>query len=664
MAPSPPASFPRLGQTFPVPESARGRWCRVSVPRAARTEARPPFFAFEDGCGNLVGLYRFLVEHGSEWRTVVHVPPEFASYRVDAGPKLNFRPISRVASFGLILAGQNRAVPTLLGAALTGRLREQFTWLAWTLHAPAGYVLWVKHFDAWPAAPPPTAPEQATVGALVFQRDPEAPAALEATMASIAAQGVAMPHAVLAGPDSARWREAASGLAADYVALIQAGEVLPLHASWFAGAKLRLLGLPATAIADEDRLGADGDRSDPLFRPQPNHALMLSGTLSRGVWFVRRDALLAHPDDRDPGWAECLRLAVWLRRHEAGEDGGQRIPFILTHRRPDAEAAPDTAIAAVVNDHLIRSAAPLRARPSFPLVLRAESVPRERVAIIIPSTLRSSLAHDCIRSILEGTGHRDFEMVVGVTQVGELDDTQRREAAVIKADPRTRVVHLRHPEFNFSRVCNELAAMTSARVILLLNDDVSVIAPGWLEEMLAHLADPAVAIVGAKLLYPDRTVQHGGVIIGLAGLCDHANRHLVRTAPGYACRAIVAQEFSAVTGACMLIRRPVYEAVKGLDEGYPSAFNDVDLCLRVRELGYRVVFAASAELVHHESQTYGEHYAGERATFEAEEVARMRRRWEQVIADDPFYNPNQDLVREREWQPVFPPRHLALMPQR
>ncbi|WP_376087997.1 glycosyltransferase family 2 protein [Roseomonas sp. CCTCC AB2023176] len=170
------------------------------------------------------------------------------------------------------------------------------------------------------------------------------------------------------------------------------------------------------------------------------------------------------------------------------------------------------------------------------------------------------------------------------------------------------------------------------------------------------LADPRVGAVGVRLLYPTGTVQHGGVIIGLSGLCDHAHRGLPGDDPGYAHRAVLPQELSAVTAACMLVRREAYDAVGGMDEGYPSAFNDVDLCLRIGEAGHRVVYDGAVTLHHHELQTYGNHYAGERAAHQAAEVARMRARWAPLVAEDPFHNPNLSLEFGREWEPAFPPR--------
>jgi GT2 family glycosyltransferase len=210
--------------------------------------------------------------------------------------------------------------------------------------------------------------------------------------------------------------------------------------------------------------------------------------------------------------------------------------------------------------------------------------------------------------------------------------------------------------FNYSAANNFGARQTDAEFLCLLNDDVAPIASGWLEAMLGHFADPLVAAVGAKLLYENKTVQHGGIIVGLAGLAEHVNRGLPREAGGYAHRAVLNQEMSAVTGACLLTRRSAYEETGGMDEGFPIAFNDVDFCLKLRRAGHRIVFCAEAELIHYESLSLGHHFSGERAGLEREEVRRMRQRWASVVAEDPFHNPNLSLARGQEWRLAFPPR--------
>ena len=144
--------------------------------------------------------------------------------------------------------------------------------------------------------------------------------------------------------------------------------------------------------------------------------------------------------------------------------------------------------------------------------------------------------------------------------------------------------------------------------------------------------------------------------MGLSGLCDHAFRLLPRKAAGYAARASVEQEYAAVTAACMLIRKSVYAAVGGLDEHFASAYNDVDLCLRLREAGHGIVWSAQAELWHHETVSFGKHYADEDKPLAERDIAIMRERWQGWCAADPFHNPNLSLDVQSEWELAFPPR--------
>ena len=183
----------------------------------------------------------------------------------------------------------------------------------------------------------------------------------------------------------------------------------------------------------------------------------------------------------------------------------------------------------------------------------------------------------------------------------------------------------------------------------------SVPAPGWLAEMVAHLMRPGVGIVGARLLYPDRTVQHGGVILGLGGVAGHAHVGLLHSETGYMRRAVILQNVSAVTGACLLVRRAVWDEVGGLDPAFRVAFNDIDFCLRVRERGWRIVYTPHAELVHHESRSRGSDQTPERRDEFAAEIRLMQQRWGPLLADDPCYSPNLRL-QDGGFRPAFPPR--------
>ena len=230
--------------------------------------------------------------------------------------------------------------------------------------------------------------------------------------------------------------------------------------------------------------------------------------------------------------------------------------------------------------------------------------------------------------------------------------------------PLVRVLDLGLDGFNYARANNLAAAEAQGDTLLLLNDDVAPLRPGrggdagrdWLGTMAAHLEDPGVGAVGARLLYGDGRVQHGGVVLGLGGLAEHADRLRARDDPGPHGLCRVDREVSAVTAACLLLRRATWEALGGMDERFAVALNDVDLCLRLRRLGLGVRQANTAELFHYESLSLGRHYAGDRASLEAGEVRLLRTLHGESLLADPFHSPNLSLQLGAEDQPAFPPR--------
>jgi GT2 family glycosyltransferase len=177
-------------------------------------------------------------------------------------------------------------------------------------------------------------------------------------------------------------------------------------------------------------------------------------------------------------------------------------------------------------------------------------------------------------------------------------------------------------------------------VVCLLNDDIEVVSPDWLEEMVSFAIKPDVGAVGARLWYPDGTLQHGGVILGIGGVAGHAHLRLWKGNPGYFSRAVLQQELSAVTGACMMVRREVFQEVGGLDEQIAVAFNDIDFCLRLRAAGYRNIWTPYAELIHHESASRGPEDNPEKIARFQREIRFMHDRWGDTLACDPHYNPN------------------------
>lgn len=216
---------------------------------------------------------------------------------------------------------------------------------------------------------------------------------------------------------------------------------------------------------------------------------------------------------------------------------------------------------------------------------------------------------------------------------------------------------LRHDRpFNYAIINNEAVATCASELICLLNNDVEVITPGWLEELASHALRPEVGAVGAMLYYPNDTIQHAGVITGVHGVAAHPYCGMPRGYPGQMARAKLTQSMSAVTGACLMVRRDLYRLINGLDGSFQVAFNDVDFCLRLRQAGYTNIWTPVAEMYHHESASRGEENTPEKRARFAREVELMQSRWGAQLEFDPAYNPNLTLSGE-PFSLAFPPRH-------
>ena len=296
------------------------------------------------------------------------------------------------------------------------------------------------------------------------------------------------------------------------------------------------------------------------------------------------------------------------------------------------------------------------------------AVPTQRplVSIVVPT--RDALEHlrPCVDSVLGKSTYDRFELIVVDNQSSDPATLAWLEA--LESHPRVRILRYDHP-FNFSAINNLAAQEAAGDVLCLLNNDTEVITSDWMEEMLGHLAQPKVGAVGAKLYFGDGRIQHAGDTVGPGGCAHHLHSFLPRDDPGYCDRAVLAQDLSSVTGACLMTWRELFLDLGGLDPvNLPVAFNDVDYCLRVRAAGHRVVWTPHAELYHHESVSRGKDETPEEIKRARREVAYVRRRWRHLMHHDPFYNLNLSYARpdfslsnapmvERPWlRPKKPPR--------
>src|SRR5206468_1057313 len=292
-----------------------------------------------------------------------------------------------------------------------------------------------------------------------------------------------------------------------------------------------------------------------------------------------------------------------------------RIPRVLYHWRalPQSTAASTSAkayahVAAVraVQEHLdAQSITALVEAREFGIYQRVRyPLPPERplVSIIIPSRDQSALLEKCIASVLHKSDYTNFEIIILENE--SVEEQTRELYQRLKLERRIRVIEA-GGEFNFSRLINVGASDARGSIFLLLNNDVEIMNADCLSELVSQISRPGIGIVGARLWYPNGTLQHGGVILGVGGVASHIDS-IRRHEPGYFARQHLAQDFCAVTAACLMVRCEVFKKLGGFDEVHlPVTFNDVDFCLRARELGWRIIYSPYAELIHHESISRG-----------------------------------------------------------
>ena len=264
------------------------------------------------------------------------------------------------------------------------------------------------------------------------------------------------------------------------------------------------------------------------------------------------------------------------------------------------------------------------------------------ISIIIPNKDHVSDLSKCLASINNST-YKNYEIVI----VENNSEEQQTHAYYKSLEKNTNIKVVNYKQsFNFSAVCNFGVLNARGEQLLFLNNDTEVITSNWMEEMLMFSQREDVGVVGAMLYYPDDTVQHAGVILGIGGIADHAHKHFRRDAYGYVARLTIAQNLSAVTGACMMMRKECFEEVGGFDERLAVAFNDIDLCMKIRQKGYLIVFTPYAELYHYESKSRGVEDTPEKKNRFHKEVLLFREKWIGVLDQgDPYYNPNLTLER-------------------
>ena len=406
---------------------------------------------------------------------------------------------------------------------------------------------------------------------------------------------------------------------------------------------------------DEDKISMDGKiYFEPNFKPDFNPFFLESNNYICHIFVVRTSIMKQIGGFRrefDGAQDYDLILRCW---EATSADRICHIPKVLYHWRchPNSTAAnPESkryayeAGAKALDEHFARRGIKAHAEITHNLGIyriHREVLGHPKVSIIIPNKDHAEDLETCLASVTEKTTYDNYEILVVENNSAD-PNTFAYYEEMTKRYPKTRLL-IWEREFNYAAINNFAVQEASGEYLLFLNNVVELITENWLEQMLGICQQPEVGMVGVKLYYPDETIQHAGVIIGLGGVAGHIFSGVSRYEPSYVGRAIMPQNLSAVTAACMMMKRSVFEQVKGFDEKFQVAFNDVDLCMKTTQEGYQIVFTPDVELYHYESKSRGVEDTGNKQSRFYQEVYRFESKWPDILKKgDPYYNVNLSL---------------------
>jgi O-antigen biosynthesis protein len=427
--------------------------------------------------------------------------------------------------------------------------------------------------------------------------------------------------------------------------------------------------------ADEDKIDSTGKRYDPYFKCDWNVDLFYSQNMLGHLVYFQADLLRQIGGYRDNfGVSTTYDLGLRYIEHIKPEQI-EHIPRVLHHQgtqikstsgsslvlsQQTAATVPDITGVQALNEHFQRlgikasaeiSAQSYRVRYSLPEVLPL-------VTIIIPTRNGLALLRQCVESIVAKTTYTNYEILI--IDNGSDDPETLAYLQTLAQNQQYTILRDDGP-FNYSALNNAAVKTARGELVTLVNNDIEVITPDWLSEMVAHALRKNVGAVGARLWYPNDTLQHAGVILGCHGLAGHVHKNLAKNEAGYFNRANVVQNFSAITAACLVVKKSLFEEVGGFNEkDLCIAFNDVDLCAKLQAAGYRNLWTPYANLYHHESATRGPDDANQ-ATLErtAKEAGYIQKNWFKLLAHDPAYSPNLSIEHE-DCSLAWPPRVAKL----
>jgi glycosyltransferase involved in cell wall biosynthesis len=455
----------------------------------------------------------------------------------------------------------------------------------------------------------------------------------------------------------------------EWVALLDQDDLLAEHALAVVAATVGAHPEASLIYSDEDKIDQSGARCCPFFKPDWNPELLL------GQNYINHLAIYRHTLLREVGgfregyegsqdYDLALRCAGKLQPAQI-----KHIPRVLYHWRmihgsaaamsmakPYAAEAARRAIADYLKHrNVLADVVPCPENEEWNRVIYGSPPRWPLVSIIVPTRDQVKLLRRCLVSIRQKTGYAPIEIVI--VDNGSTDPVTHAFLRDLAQDASIHI--LTDPdEFNFSRLINRGAGVARGEILAIVNNDIETEQSGWLREMVSHALRPEVGAVGARLWYPDGRLQHAGVVLGLHGVASHAfQRFPPQPAAPMNRTFALSQNYSAVTAACMVMRKTTFDDLGGFDENLPHNFNDVDFCLRLRERGWQIVWTPYANLIHHESASRGRDSGSAQRAQLSREATYVQEKWSEQLWRDPFYSPNlsHSLAFTPSWPPRIPP---------
>ncbi len=451
----------------------------------------------------------------------------------------------------------------------------------------------------------------------------------------------------------------------EWIALLDHDDVIPEHALLSVAKTIVENPKSALIYSDEDKIDSSGKRKGPYFKSDWNLDMFYCQNMFSHLGVYKR-SLVKEVGGFRKGFEGSQDYDLALRCIERVKSSQIiHIPRVLYHWRVHEEstaynvdAKPYAMIAGerALNEHFARlkisasakleeSGAGYRTHFALP-----DNLPL--VSIIITTRNAHDLVQKCIESIWQNTEYKNYEIILVDNGSDDLASLRKWNALSNKG---VKVIR-DDGDFNFSRLNNRAVQAANGDIVALINNDIEVISTEWLNIMVSHASRPGIGAVGARLLYPDLTVQHAGIVLGIDGVAAHPHKKFTNSEYGYFGRLGFTNSFSAITGACLVVKKELYQLIGGLnEENLAIAYNDVDFCLKLGTKGYRNIYASDAVLFHHESKTRGLDNSQSKLERLKKESLYMLEHWGDLIKDDPYYNPNLTLNKE-DFDLAWPPR--------